>query len=77
MTLMDFISKWGFTLHNSVKGFDGDNEEYRNKCFVIDLYNTKDGITCYLLNKDRTHVLDVEPNTNGLFDEWDNYLSTR
>jgi hypothetical protein len=31
MTLIDFLAKWGFTLHNSVKGYDGDNEEYRNQ----------------------------------------------
>lgn len=75
MILMDFLSKWGFTLHNSVKGYDGYNEEYRNKSYIIDLYYTEDRITCYLLNKDRTHVLDVQPNTDGIFDEWDNYLS--
>ena len=50
MTLMDFLAKWGFTLHNSIKGYDGDNEEYRNKTHVIDLYNTEEGITCYLLS---------------------------
>lgn len=75
MLLDELVKKWGFTLYNSVKGFDGDNEEYRNSNYAIDLYSTEEGITCYLLNKDRTHVLDTEPNTNGIFDEWDNYLS--
>lgn len=75
MTLMDFLSKWGFTLHHSVKGCDGYNTEYRSKSYIIDLYGIEDNITCYLLNKNRSHVLDVEPNTNDVFDEWDNYLS--
>ncbi len=75
MLLQEFLDKWGFTLYNSVKGFDGDNEEYRSKSYIIDLYNTEDGITCYLLNKNRTHVLDVQPNTDGIFTEWDEYLS--
>ena len=75
MLLSEFLKKWGFHLHNSVKGFDGDNEEYRSKDYVIDLYNTKEGITSYLLNKDRTHVLEVQSNSDGIFDEWDAYLS--
>lgn len=75
MTLMDFLSKWGFTLRNSVKGCDGDNQEYCNRSYIIDLYDIEGSVTCYLLNKNGSHVLDVEPNTSGLFDEWDNYLS--
>lgn len=75
MLLVEFLTKWNFTLHNSVKGFDGDNEIYKNNKYIIDLYNTKEGITSFLLNKDKSHVLDVEPNTDGIFDEWDNYLS--
>ena len=75
MILMDFLAKWGFILHYSAKSSDGVHEEYRSKSFIIDLYNTEDGITCYLLNKDRSNVLDVQPNTDGIFDEWDNYLS--
>lgn len=75
MTLMDFLSKWGFTLRNSVKGCDGDNREYHSKSYIIDLYDTKEGLNCYLLNKNGSHVLDVEPNTGNTFDEWDNYLS--
>ena len=77
MTLMDFLEKWGFTPYNSVKGCDGYNIEYRSKSYIIDLYDTGDSVTCYLLNKNKNHVLDVEPIVDGLFDEWDNYLSTR
>jgi hypothetical protein len=74
MLLAELVEKHGFKLDSNVKGTDGYINTYKSKDFIIEEYVTEESITCYLLNKNRNHVLDVQPNTDGIFNEWDDYL---
>ena len=77
MLLSDLVEKHGFKLSSSVEGTDGTHNIYKSKDFVIEEYVTEDHITCYLLNNSNNHVLDVQPNTDGIFTEWDEFLCSK
>ena len=73
--ISDITDKFGFKLDRSVKGHDVIENQYSNKKFIIVEYVTSDSVTAYLLFSNTNHVLDVEPNTDGDFSEWDEYLT--
>lgn len=74
MLLSDLVEKHGFKLASKVNGTDGYINTYKSKDFIIEEYVTEDHVTAYLLNKSKNHVLDVQPNTDGIFTEWDEFL---
>lgn len=72
--LDELVEKHGFKLDNNVKGTDGYINTYKSKDFIIEEYVTEERVTCFLLYKNKNHVLDVQPNNDGIFNEWDEFL---
>lgn len=70
MLLSELIGKYGFKLDYTVTDADGTNNKYSSKDFIIDEYIFSEDIYVYLLNKDTSHILEVDYNTDGDFTEW-------
>lgn len=75
--LAELVEKHGFKLYSNVKGTDGVHNTYKSKDFIIEEYVTQSEIHTYLMFKNGNHVLQVDPNTDGIFTQWDEFLSQR
>lgn len=73
--LAELLEKHNFKLDRSVKGTDGVHNTYKSKDFIIEEYVTEVEINTYLMFKNGNHVLQVDPNNDGIFTQWDEFLS--
>ena len=74
MTLSEFREKWGFQYVLEEKDHTGTYTKNRNDKFLLKMYETSEGINCYLTNRVGDHILEIQPNTNGVFTDWNDYI---